>query len=61
MPHNDAVESAVRCRNGSQIARSRTPLARQFLGFWRARGTRKLGVREPLRRRTVDSIASLGN
>eukprot|EP00974_Lingulodinium_polyedra_P089920 8718534-Lingulodinium_polyedra.AAC.1 len=32
MPHNDAVESTVRRRNGSPIARSRTPRARHFSG-----------------------------
>eukprot|EP00974_Lingulodinium_polyedra_P108613 10512790-Lingulodinium_polyedra.AAC.1 len=30
--HSDAVESAVRCRSGSQIARLRTPCARQAIG-----------------------------
>eukprot|EP00974_Lingulodinium_polyedra_P118054 11165707-Lingulodinium_polyedra.AAC.1 len=32
MLRNDAVESTVRGRSGSRIARSRTPRARQFAG-----------------------------
>eukprot|EP00974_Lingulodinium_polyedra_P117506 11163512-Lingulodinium_polyedra.AAC.1 len=30
--HNDAIESTVRCRSGSRIARSCTPRARQQSG-----------------------------
>eukprot|EP00974_Lingulodinium_polyedra_P109363 10581680-Lingulodinium_polyedra.AAC.1 len=40
MLHNDAVESNARRRNGSQIARSRTPRAQQFLLYaWRKRAS----------------------
>eukprot|EP00974_Lingulodinium_polyedra_P086496 8380857-Lingulodinium_polyedra.AAC.1 len=51
---NDAVESAVRCRSGSRIARPlRAPV------FSCARGVRERAICELFRRRAVDSIASL--
>eukprot|EP00974_Lingulodinium_polyedra_P094480 9158226-Lingulodinium_polyedra.AAC.1 len=38
MMHNNAFKSTVRRRNGSQIGRSRTSRAQQFLrGAWSAR------------------------
>eukprot|EP00974_Lingulodinium_polyedra_P044766 4293978-Lingulodinium_polyedra.AAC.1 len=46
---NDAIESTARHCNASQIARSRTPRARQF---WRAHEARKRAICEPLRQRT---------
>eukprot|EP00974_Lingulodinium_polyedra_P050167 4823620-Lingulodinium_polyedra.AAC.1 len=52
---NDAIGLTGCGRNGSQIARSRAPRARQKTG---ARGRATL---EPLWQRTVDAIASLRN